>query len=227
MPPTPETDDSAKRQRRDRRRDDDLGATGGLEGEPVPGIVVRVAELSHAVTIVALVDSAYRGEPSRAGWTTEADLLDGQRTDEAALRDSLIATNCEVLLAEREGDVVGCCQLEALGPTELHLGMLAVRPDLQSRGIGSLLVREAERRGEMRGGISMIRMLVLKQRPELIAWYRRLGYEGTGERVEFPYGNERFGTPRRDDLEFVVLRKRLSPRPDGSAGEGPSLRRPV
>src|SRR4051794_13241714 len=47
-------------------------------------VMFREAGPADLGAIVALVESAYRGESSRAGWTTEADLLDGQRTDRAA-----------------------------------------------------------------------------------------------------------------------------------------------
>ena len=91
----------------------------------------------------------------------------------------------------------------------MWLGMLAVRPDLQDRGIGGAIIREAERisRDEFRA--QEIRMRVLHARDDVIAWYERGGYTPNGERFPFPYGEERFGVPKRDDLEFVVLAKAL------------------
>ena len=53
-------------------------------------------------------------------------------------------------------------------------------------------------------------MTVIAQRAELIAWYERRGYARTGEARPFPYGDPRFGEPRRDDLSFLVLEKPLA-----------------
>lgn len=176
---------------------------------PIPPLRLRVAEAADVEAVVALVESAYRGDASRAGWTTEADLLDGQRTDVAAVTSLVGTPDSEVLLAERGGVLVGCCQLERHGSAAAYFGMFAVAPDRQGTGIGRWLIQEAEHRAMTRHGATTMRMTVLRQRVELIAWYERLGYFATGERVAFPYGDERFGVPRRDDLEFVVLEKEL------------------
>lgn len=165
--------------------------------------------------VVELVESAYRGDSSRAGWTTEADLLDGQRTDPGAV-EALVGGGESgrgvVLVAEDiTGELAGCCAVEPAGGHggAAYFGMFAVRPVLQGGGIGRLLLGAAERyAGEQLKAASM-RMHVIRQRDELIAWYRRLGYAPTGETAPFPYGDERFGQPRRADLEFVVLERRL------------------
>lgn len=182
------------------------------EGAHSLPIELRLAEQADVEAIVALVESAYRGPSSRMGWTTEADLLDGQRTDVGAVARLLDNEDGDVLLAERAGELLGCCQLERDTPTGAYFGMFAVRPDRQGAGIGRWLIGEAERRAQERYGCSMIRMTVLRQRVELIAWYGRLGYRPTGERIPFPYGDERFGIPRQADLEFVVLAKGLPDR---------------
>ncbi len=164
---------------------------------------LRPAAPEDVAAVVELVESAYRGESSRAGWTTEADLLDGQRTDPDEVAEAL----CDLTVAEREGDVVGCC---ALVPREDHgyFGMFAVRPGLQGSGVGSALLEHAEQRAAALG-LTRVDMTVLSTRAELIAYYLRRGYVDTGERRPFPYGEERFGRPRRDDLEFVVLSKQV------------------
>lgn len=154
--------------------------------------------------IVALVQSAFRGEASRAGWTTEADLLDGQRTDPDAVR----AVLDQLLLAFRDDDLVACCRLD-LRDDHAYFGMFAVRPGLQGGGIGAQVLAEAERRAAA-AGATWVEMTVISLRSELIAFYERKGYVDTGERRPFPYGNVRDGLPRRDDLEFAVLRKPLS-----------------
>lgn len=151
-----------------------------------------------------LVESAYRGEESRAGWTTEAHLLDGQRTDTAQVDELIHRPGSVIILAERDGRLVGSCHLERHGDGTAYFGMFAVRPKEQGGGVGRALIGEA-RRAAREWGCRSLRMTVIRQRDDLIAWYARLGFHPTGEAEPFPYGDERFGRPRREDLEFVVL----------------------
>ena len=161
--------------------------------------------------IAAFVNAAYRGASSRLGWTTEADYLDGQRVDVATLRADLAAQPEAMLLALRDaidGPLLGCVWLEPAEAGVWYLGMLTVRPDLQNRRLGRGLLTEAE--GAVRSrGAQRVRMTVVNIRDALIAWYGRRGYALTGETRPFPYGDERFGLPRRSDLCFVVLEKQL------------------
>jgi predicted N-acetyltransferase YhbS len=168
----------------------------------------RAAVPADIPVLHALVQSAFRGDASRRGWTTEADLLDGQRTDEAALAEIVASDHGSMLVAEDACDVVACCQLEQRDGGVAYLGMLSVRPTLQATGIGRAVMSEAERRAAESGATRM-RMTVIRHRTELVAWYERLGYQRTGETAPFPYDDERFGLPRVDDLEFVVLEKPL------------------
>jgi len=158
--------------------------------------------------VAILVNSAYRGESSRQGWTTEADYIDGLRTSANALREDLVATPGAVMLLHREaGELQGCVWLAPAHDEAWYLGMLTVRPDLQDRGIGRQLLAAAEDYAREHGGRRM-RMVVVSIRDTLIAWYGRRGYRLTGETEPFPYGT-RFGIAKRADLEFVVLEKGL------------------
>jgi ribosomal protein S18 acetylase RimI-like enzyme len=168
----------------------------------------RLATLDDVPALHALVESAYRGEVSRAGWTTEADFLEGQRTDPDELSALVAGPATRLLLAHDDDQLVGCVLLkdEAQGA---YLGMLSVRPALQSSGLGRALLEEAERFARVELGHRSMRMRVISLRDSLLGWYERRGYVRTGERERFPYDEPRAGKPLRDDLEFVVLTKPL------------------
>jgi len=158
----------------------------------------------------ALIESAYRGDSARRGWSHEADLLDGQRTDLAAL-DAMLADPAQHLLVFRDGDRLrACVALTDKDAGLAYLGMLTVDPREQGAGLGKLILAAAEDHVADRFGAHRIEMTVITQRGELIAWYERRGYLQTGERRPFPADDLRFGRPKRDDLEFVVLEKRLA-----------------
>ncbi|WP_030845447.1 GNAT family N-acetyltransferase [Streptomyces californicus] len=156
--------------------------------------------------LVALVESAYRGDSSRAGWTTEADILQGQRTDEQGVREVIDAPGSRLLAVERDDELIACCQLEHRGAAT-YFGMFAVRPGLQGGGLGKLIIAEAERIAKESWGVTEMHMTVISVRDDLIAWYERRGYRRTGQLTPFPYGDERFGVPQRDDLAFELLVK--------------------
>ena len=172
-------------------------------------IRIRDAVEADTEAVVALVESAYRGEVSRGGWTTEADLLTGRRTGPDEVGPSITGADSLILLAEDHLQLLGCCRLD-LEKGRPYFGMLAVRPTAQGRGVGARLMAAAEARAAHWWGAVYLEMTVLAQRPELIAFYGRHGYLPTGETRPFPYGDERFGVPLRDDLSFVVLSKALS-----------------
>ena len=166
----------------------------------------RAAQPGDLSVVRALVESAYRGETSRRGWTTEADLLDGQRIDLAGLQSLLDRPHSRVVLAEADGRLIACAHIERLA-TAGYFGMFAVDPTRQAGGIGRAVLAECERQLFDELDCDRIEMTVLWQRQELIDWYRRRGYETTGEERPFPKHDPRFGLPRRDDLYFVVLAK--------------------
>ena len=172
-------------------------------------LTFRLANPADVGAVVALVESAYRGDSGRRGWTTESDLLDGHRTDEEAVNELLHTPDDYVLLAESAAQLVASCHLRRQGEWA-YFGMFAVDPAQQGGGVGKQMLAEAERMARERWRCHAMRMTVIEQRPELLAWYQRRGYQRTGEYQPFPYGNERFGIPRRADLRFEVLVRQFS-----------------
>ncbi|MFI1755295.1 GNAT family N-acetyltransferase [Streptomyces sp. NPDC020571] len=171
-------------------------------------LTYRDATDADVDALVALIESAYRGDASRAGWTTEADILQGRRTDPQGVLEVVKAPDSRLLTVERDGRIVACCQLEHRG-THAYFGMFAVSPALQGGGLGKTIIAEAERRARATWGVTEMHMTVISVREDLIAWYERRGYRRTGEMTPFPYGDERFGVPQRDDLQFELLVKPL------------------
>ena len=169
----------------------------------------RDAALDDVDAVFDLVESAYRGDASRQGWTTEADLLDGQRTDPETVRALVQKEGSRVVLAERDGELVACAHLDRHHGEACGFGMFSVRPHLQGQGIGNALLRECERLARAEWRCRAVDMSVIRQREDLIPFYERRGYRRTGATRPFPYGNARFGQPKRADLEFVVLEKAL------------------
>lgn len=181
-----------------------------MVGMTRPRLRFRPAEDPDVPAVTALVESAYRGDASRAGWTTEADLLGGQRTDAATVRAIVESPDALLLLVEAGDELLACCQLERRADDICYFGSFAVRPDRQGAGVGRATLDHAERLARRRWDSRWMEMTVIAQRAELIAWYERRGYAATGETRPFPYGDTRFGLPKRDDLSFTVLRKPIA-----------------
>ena len=171
-------------------------------------LVFRDAVMADIPAVVALVESAYRGDSGRRGWTTESDLLDGQRVDAAGVADVIAKFGSRVLLGESGGSLRVCCHIEKQGEA-CYFGMFAVDPTRQGGGVGKQTMAEAERIARDVWKCTKMEMTVISVRDELIAWYVRRGYRRTGKFKPFPYGDERFGIPKRDDLRFEFLEKRL------------------
>ena len=160
--------------------------------------------------IAALMNRAYRGN-AKGGWRTEATYIRGERTNAALLRDDLMANPAAIMLKWCEGSeraLVGCVWLEPLDGSNWYLGSFAIEPARQAAGLGGIMLETAEAWARERGARS-IRISVVNVRDALIAWYERRGYRRTGGIEAFPYGDDRFGTPLRDDLAFVIMEKPL------------------
>ena len=232
----------------------------------------RLATDADVPALVALVNSAYRGDSSRAGWTTEAHLLDGMRIDAERLKNAIADEGDNVILIHEEnGQLIACVHLQRTGSGRLdepedianesssasvkatptrgkqqsgvseatrghaqrseagfascYLGMLTTLPTRQGSGLGRAMIEQAELFARDHWGSTSMEMTVLTLRPELVAWYERRGFAKTGDRKPFPYGDDKWGLPKRADLEFYVLRKSLtsitSPGPGGGGSAPP------
>ncbi len=167
---------------------------------------IETAGLADIPALDTLVNSAYRGESSKKGWTTEADLLGGQRTDAATLQKMMEEPGAAILkYTDESGLIAGCVYLKEKAG-QLYLGMLTVSPELQAKGIGRKLLGAAEGYAKEKG-LQAITMTVISVREELIAWYERNGYYKTGATEPFPV-DPKFGLPKQA-LHFIVMEKQL------------------
>jgi ribosomal protein S18 acetylase RimI-like enzyme len=174
--------------------------------QALPNLLFRAATPADVPAVVALVESAYRGDSSRQGWTTEADLLDGRRTGADDVLASINRAGSRIVLTEVEGRLLACAHV-AIEDGTGYFGMFSVEPGLQGSGIGKAVLAEAERIVREEWKLPAMRMTVIDVRDELIAFYERRGYRRTGIIKPFPYGDARFGLPKRSDLRFEVLEK--------------------
>ncbi|MBB3764866.1 ribosomal protein S18 acetylase RimI-like enzyme [Sphingomicrobium lutaoense] len=171
-------------------------------------ITIDPATPADRDSLHALIESAYRGDSARRGWTHEADLLGGQRTDPEALAD-LLADPAQTMLVARDGQrLCGCIALADKGRDRFYFGMLTVDPRMQGAGLGKQLLDAAEDFARQQGA-KVMEMQVIAQRTDLIAWYERRGYRATGGTAPFPMHDPRFGLPKRDDLVFALFEKPL------------------
>lgn len=172
-------------------------------------IFFKTATADHANSLAELVNSAYRGDSSKAGWTTEADLLDGQRTDPEALLELINAPKNQIELAfDESGALVGCVHLKEEENDILYFGMLTVSPALQSKGLGKNLIAHIEKIARAKNK-KRIRISVIQFRKELIAFYERRGFKASGNFEKFPAHDPRYGIVKVDNLELHEFIKEL------------------
>jgi GNAT superfamily N-acetyltransferase len=177
-------------------------------------LYTTLANAADVPALVELVNGAYRGDSSRRGWTTETDLVGGQRIDAAALAEILASPDNVLLVLRAQSGLFACAHISrcAAGAAGVAgLGLLTVRPALQGSGLGRQMLAAAERYARQHFEARSMEMTVIADREELIAWYERRGYQRSGETRPFPYRDERFGVPKRDGLEMLVLTRQLAP----------------
>jgi len=173
-------------------------------------------QLEHATEadfpeIIDLVNTAYRGNGAVESWNIETGIIEGTRLTDSLLRQDLAAKPHAHFLITRDPEthaIIGTVWLEPVKDDAWYLGLFTIAPALQKQHLGRALLTGAEEFAIAHGARS-IRMGVLSVRDTLIAWYERRGYHRTGETEPYPYGDNRFGTPLRDYLEFAILEKCL------------------
>lgn len=165
-------------------------------------VTYRIAGPADAPAVRALIESGYRGDSARKGWSNEADLLDGDRTTPEEVAAMIAAPEKRVLLAERDGALVGTVTITDLGGGLAYMGLLCIDPDLQAGGLGRALVNEVEKLAAREFGATRMELIVVDARTELIAWYERRGYVRTGELRPFPL-------PLDVSFQMVVLERPL------------------
>jgi ribosomal protein S18 acetylase RimI-like enzyme len=171
----------------------------------MPTLAYRRATPNDIPLIVSLVNAAYRGESSKMGWTTEADILGGQRTDEEEIARLIAEKDSLILLCLKDGEAIGTTHLKKV-EDGAYLGMFTIKPLLQGKGIGKQFLAAAEETAQEQWRASKLTMSVITLRPELIAYYERRGYRRTGRFGAFPQ-DPRFGIPKVDGLQFEYLEK--------------------
>ena len=173
------------------------------------GLKYRIAGLSDAEAVCSLVNSVYRGENSKKGWTTEAYMLGGIRIDTKSVIKIINKDSNVIILALLDNNlVVGCVHLETK-ENRCHLGMLSVDVNYQDKGIGKKIMDYSEGYAKYELECDIMEMKVIGQRKELIDFYIRRGYKITGESEPFLL-NTHFGEPKTSDLYFEYLTKELT-----------------
>ena len=173
-------------------------------------ISFKTATVQECAQLADLVNSAYRGETSKKGWTTEADLLGGQRTDAESLREIIQAPMNQIEIAFSGDEIVGSVHLVREEPETLYFGMLTVAPSLQAKGLGKILLNHVEKVARSYH-LKRIRITVIPSRAELIAFYERRGFKATGKFEPFPEADPRFGLPKVANLSLKEFEKLLLP----------------
>jgi len=179
--------------------------------EPAP-FALRLAEAADIPAVTVLINSAYRGSSSATGWTTEANILQGRRIDEAGLARAMAEPDAVFLLCFEGEALIGSVQLQKVAEGLGYLGMFVIKPGLQGKGLGRRFMQEAEATARRLWGVTRMTMSVIGLRRELIAYYQRCGYALTGERLPFPF-EDGLSTALVDGIELVVMEKDLAPAP--------------
>lgn len=186
--------------------------SAGLERR-TPTYLVSPAKNADLMAVADLVNRTYRGPEAWAGWTHEADLIDGDRTDLGSLTEDLSGPNQSMILCLRDyevGPILACVFLEQIphedGTLHCFIGMLTVAPERQRHGLGRLMLEHGEQQARA-WGAATASTLVISVRLRLVEWCERRGYKRTGATIPFPYNDASMGIPRSAGLQAVVMKK--------------------
>ncbi len=166
---------------------------------------ISIATAKDISAVKDLLNSAYRGEKSKKGWTTEAHLIAGDvRTDEGSVQKVIDQPGSVILIYTNKDEQITACVNLQQHAEKIYLGMFSVSPDLQGGGIGKQMLLAAE---EYAANLNCtaIYMTVISVRAELISWYQRHGYRDTGERK--PFAEDAVTGKHLQPLDFMTLEK--------------------
>ena len=175
-----------------------------------PSITAHIATAQDIPVLIELVNSVYRGETGMKSWTTEADLLDGQRIDHDMLAEIISDPLSRLILfRSSEKDLIGCVQLQKQ-ENKCYLGMLSVHVSWQKSGLGKYILEYCENFAQTEFQSEKMTINVISRRFELIAYYQRRGYISTGNKRPFPYNQPKYGIPKVEGLELEIFDKKLN-----------------
>ncbi len=169
----------------------------------------HMAQETEITALCTLINSVYRGETAKDGWTTEADLLSGQRCDLTMLNELVTRPNSGFLVLGNTEEMIACCHLQLAEAEVTECGMLSVTPTWQNQGVANALLHTAEEYARNTWQARRMRLWIIKQRPELAAYYRRRGYHFTGTARPFPK-DSRYGIPKVVGLRLLAMEKALA-----------------
>ncbi|NNH26031.1 MULTISPECIES: GNAT family N-acetyltransferase [Acinetobacter] len=171
----------------------------------------RLANASDVESLVALINQAYRTNTG-SSWTSEQDIVTGDRINHQQLLESLNQQNFSLFVAEivehSESALVACVGL-AFQHSSVEIGTFCVASDWQNQGIGKQVLAYAEQKAfAIFPTLISYEMFVLDARIELIQYYERCGYSKTACIESYPI-HANVGQPLID-LQLQHMSKSIS-----------------
>lgn len=163
---------------------------------------LELARLEHIEKISNLVNEAYRG---KIGWTKETDLVQGNRTTASDIKSIILNSNSHLLISLEQNKIIACICVEQIN-NEAYIGLFAVAPNKQAKGIGKQVLQLAEQYAINNFTFEKFVMVVVSQREELISYYERRGYTRVGKIKQYPT-NLNVGIPKVENLTIEYLEK--------------------
>ncbi len=164
------------------------------------------ASHDHCQDICDLINLTYRGD---SGWTRETHIISGDRTNLDEITLAMAKPNAQFYVVYLEQQLATCVYLAQEQHQAAYIGYFSVHPDFQGQGIGKHILQQAEAIAKKQFSALKIRMYVVSQRPELIAFYQRRGYQRVGSQTPYPL-ELKIGVPKVPGLTIEYLEKSLS-----------------